>query len=80
MKFKFLKKLSRWPTVFFLQISFELKVLEHNVYKRIGSFEQFRTKGKNVQILNMSRFRLFGDQMFGGHFAGSNLQKSVRLI
>ena len=46
----------------------ELKILEHNVKKRIASFgsisSNFASKAKNVQILNMSRFTPFGDQTF----------------
>ena len=52
------------------QISFELKIPEHNVKKRIvfsGSISNnFASKAKHVQILNMSRFTLFGDQTFRG--------------
>ena len=47
-----------------------MKILEHNVKNWVVSsasiLSGFASKAKNVQILNMSRFKLFGDQTFRG--------------
>ena len=54
--------------IFSLKISSPLKILEYNVKKRVvcsvSISSNFVSKAKNVQILDMSRFMLFGDQMF----------------
>ena len=47
-----------------------MKILEHNVKNWIVASalisSNFAPKAKNEQILNMSRFTLFGDQTFRG--------------
>ena len=43
-----------------------MKRLEHNVMSSGSISRNFSSKAKNVQILNTSRFMLFGDQTFRG--------------
>ena len=65
-----------------LQISSELKILEHNVKKRIVSSASISSNlasmAKNVQILNMSRFAIFGDKTFRGHICKIRLAEINR--
>ena len=68
-KFQFLKKLSRWPIFFLLQISSELKILELNIKTDSVfclDFEQFRLKGKKCTNFTYVQITLFGDQTFRG--------------
>ena len=76
-KFQFLKKLSWWPIFFLLQISSELKILEHNVKTDSVfclDFKQFRLKGKK----KMSRSTLFDDRMFLGRICTIKLTEISR--